>query len=298
MSLKQIRGVLPPILTPFTQSGELDERAHRFNLEKWNGVGLAGYLVLGSNGEAPYLSEAEKIRLITLTAEHAAGGRMIMAGTGLESTRETIRLTNLAAGAGAHAALVITPAFFGSQMNNDALVGHYRAVADASRIPVLIYNVPAYTRLSVPADVIGELSTHENIAGMKDSSGDIDRIGTIRAVVPDSFQYIIGSAAAWYPGLLRGVGAGILALSNFAGSACAQLQRLVDEGKKDEAAKLHEKIVPVNTAVTSKYGVAGLKYASSLFGYQAGYVRSPLRELSKDAREDMKGIISQSGLSE
>jgi len=298
MSAFQVRGVIPPILTPFTQSGDLDERAHKFNVEKWNGVGLAGYLVLGSNGEAPYLSEQEKVRLIGLTAEYAAGGRMILAGTGLESTRETIRLTNLAAGAGAHAALVITPAFFGSQMSNDALISHFRAVADASLIPVLLYNVPAYTRLSIPVDVVGELSSHANIAGMKDSSGEIERIGAIRAVVPDSFQYIIGSAAAWYPGLLRGVRAGILALSNFAGAACAQMQKLVDEGKKDESAKLHEKIVPVNAAVTSTYGVAGLKYASSLLGYQSGYVRSPLRELSDGARHDVKRILAQSGFIE
>jgi 4-hydroxy-2-oxoglutarate aldolase len=267
-----------------------------FNIGKWNSVDLAGYL-LGSNGEAPYLSERKR------SAHRADSGtcgsrRAIIAGTGLESTRETIRLTNLAAGAGAHAALVITPAFFGSQMNSEALVGHYRAVADASRIPVLIYNVPAYTRLSIAVDTIGELSAHENIAGMKDSSGDIDRIAAIRSVVPGSFQYIIGSAGAWYPGLLRGVRAGILALSNFAGTSCAQLQKLVDEGKKDEAAKLHEKIVPVNTAVTSTYGVAGLKYASSLFGYQSGHVRSPLRELPEDARQDVRRILAQSGFIE
>jgi 4-hydroxy-2-oxoglutarate aldolase len=160
---------------------------------------------------------------------------------------------------------------------------------------VLVYNVPAYTRLSIAVDVIGELSAHENIAGMKDSSGEIDRIGTIRSVVPDSFQYIIGSAAAWYPGLLRGVRAGILALSNFAGSACAELQKLVDDGKKNEAEKIHQRIVPVNTAVTSTYGVAGLKFASSLFGYQAGYVRRPLRELREGAKQDVRRILTQSG---
>lgn len=284
------------MLTPFTQNGDVDYDAHVRNMARWNTVELGGYLVLGSNSETPYLTESEKLKLVELTVKHTTKGRVVLAGTGLESTMETIRLTNVIADLGAHAALVLTPHFYGSQMNDDALINHFQKVADASRIPILIYNVPAYTRLVISIDAVGKLSEHPNIIGMKDSSGDVPRLAALKNFVPQSFNLIVGTASAWYPALRLGIVSGILALANFAGLQCAQVQRLFEEGKQEAAGALHLKLVPVNTAVTSTYGIAGLKYAASLLGYDGGYVRSPLLDLNEIVRNDIKQVVERAGL--
>ena len=296
MNTLAIRGMIPPMLTPFTASGDVDYDAHARNLERWRKDDLGGYLVLGSNSETPYLTEEEKLKLIGLTAEHAAAGRIILAGTGLESTRETIRFTNLAAGAGAHAALVLTPSFYTSQMTDEALVRHFCEVADRSRIPVLIYNVPAYTHLVISVNAVRILSGHPNIVGLKDSSGDIPRLAALKNAVPDSFHLIVGTASALYPALTLEVRAGILALANFAGGACARVQRLFDDGEQEEARSLYLKLVPVNTAVTATYGVAGLKYAAELAGYDGGAVRSPLVPLSQAAKDHVRELLTEAGI--
>ncbi|HMD14035.1 MAG TPA: dihydrodipicolinate synthase family protein, partial [Bacteroidota bacterium] len=217
-----MHGVFPPLITPFTRNGEVDFDAHVRNIERWNKVDLGGYLVLGSNSETAYLTESEKLRLIESAMKRTANGRIILAGTGLESTRETIRLTNRAADLGVHAALVLMPHFYSSQMNDNALISHFQKVADASRIPILIYNVPAFTHLVISVNAVKILSGHPNIVGMKDSSGDVPRLAALKNVVPPSFNLIVGTASAWYPALTLGIKAGILALANFAGKQCAQ----------------------------------------------------------------------------
>ncbi|MBI3764996.1 MAG: dihydrodipicolinate synthase family protein, partial [Ignavibacteriales bacterium] len=242
MANLDIHGVLPPMLTPFTQNGDVDYDGHIGNIKRWNGHQLGGYVVLGTNSETPYLTEAEKVKLIELTVQYAAKGRMIFAGTGLESTRETVRLTNCAAELGVHAALVLTPCFYGSQMNDETLIHHFRQVADASRIPILIYNMPANTHLNISIEAVRVLSEHPNIIGMKDSSGDVPRLASLINVVPKTFNLIVGTASAWYPALTLGVRAGILAFANFAGSQCAEVQRLFDAGKHNEARALYLKL--------------------------------------------------------
>ena len=294
--MNTLHGVFPPMLTPFTQSGDVDFDAHVRNIGRWNRIELGGCLVLGSNSETPYLNESEKLKLVELTMKHTAKERIVLAGTGLESTRETIRLTKVIAGLGVHAALVLTPNFYGSQMNDEALINHFQKVADASRIPIFIYNVPAYTRLVISIDAVKALSKHSNIIGMKDSSGDVPRLAALKNVVPPSFNLIVGTASAWYPALTLGIKAGILALANFAGTQCARVQRLFEEGKQEDANVLHLRLVPVNTAVTSTYGIAGLKYATSLLGYDGGFVRSPLLELNEKARKDIKRLVESAGL--
>ncbi len=296
MNTLAIRGMIPPMLTPFTANGDVDLDAHVRNLRRWNGEDLGGYLVLGSNSETPYLAEAEKLKLVALTAKHAAAGRIVLAGTGLESTRETVRFTNLAADAGAQAALVLTPSFYTSQMTDEALVRHFCTVADKSRIPILVYNVPAFTHLVISVNAVKILSGHQNIVGMKDSSGDIPRLAALKSAVPDSFHLIVGTASALYPALTLEVRAGILALANFAGGACARVQHLFDDGKHEEARSLYLQLLPVNTAVTTTYGVAGLKYAAELAGFDAGNVRSPLVPLVPEAKDHLRELLSQAGI--
>jgi 4-hydroxy-2-oxoglutarate aldolase len=284
------------MLTPFTDSGDVDYDAHARNLGRWKKDDLGGYLVLGSNSETAYLTEKEKLRLIELTVEHAAQGRTVLAGTGLESTRETIRLTNLAASAGAHAALVLTPSFYGGQMGDEAQVRHFRAVADGSKIPVLIYNVPAYTHLVISADAVRTLAAHPNIIGMKDSSGDVPRMAALKATLPGAFQFIVGTAGALYPALSLGVTAAVLAPANFAGSTLAKVQALHDAGKLAEARALYYALLPVNAAVTAQFGVPGLKCAAALAGYEAGATRSPLLPVTDAVRDQIARIMRTAGL--
>lgn len=291
MSKMHIEGVIPPMITPFTKNGEVDYEAHAANVEKWNDTGLRGYLVLGSNSEAVYLTEAEKLRLVEETVEAAAPHRLIMAGAGMESTRETIRLTNLAAERGAHLALLLTPAYYAAKMDAAALIRHYETVADESDIPILIYNVPKFTHLNVPVSVVRELSAHPNIVGMKDSTGNIAQLVQFQEAAADGYQVLVGTASIWYPALTLGCDAAIMALANCAPEACVQVRKLFSEDRQEEAEELYRRLVPVNQAVTATYGIAGLKYACTLRGYRGGYVRSPLAELKEEEKKAIRGML-------
>jgi 4-hydroxy-2-oxoglutarate aldolase len=287
----QIRGVFPPMMTPFRENEKVDYAMFVRNIDRWNKDTLGGCLVLGSNSEASYLSENEKVRLIRLTVENAKKGRTIVAGTGLESARETLRFTEKAANLGVDAALVLTPSYYGDHMTDEALIGYFVTVADQSPIPILIYNVPRFTHINVSLNVVKRLSGHPNIVGMKDSKGDLAQVRTFVTNAAAGFQVVVGSASVWYPSLSLGVTGGILALSNFAGNDCAELQSLYEAGKFEKAERLHKRLVPVNVAVTITYGVAGLKYAATLMGYEGGFVRRPLRPLSEDAMKDIRDIL-------
>ena len=292
----QITGILPPMLTPFRENGDVDFEAFARNIGRWNATPLAGYLVLGSNSETPYLTREEKLRLIESTVAAGAKGKLVVAGTGLESTSETIRLTNEAARLGAHAALLLTPSFYGGRMNDPALLHHYTLIADATDIPVLIYNVPKFTHLNISVQAVGALSRHPGIAGMKDSSGDLAQLGAFRKVVPERFNLIVGTAGALYPAFELGIRAGIVALANCLPAQCVELQRLFLSGEREAARSLQDRLRPVNAAVTDTFGVAGLKYASTLLGFEGGFVRSPLLPLNEPEKIAIREIIEKAGL--
>ena len=284
------------MVTPFSGEGEVDFAAHIRNVNRWNQRGLGGYVVLGSNSEAVYLTEKEKLQLIEDTANNAAPNHLIVAGTGMESTRETIHLTNEAAKAGAQAALIITPFYYAAKMSDQALIQHFTEVADAVRIPVLLYNVTKFTHINLSPAVVAKLSQHANIIGMKDSSGSMPQLVQYQAVADPSFQVLVGTASAWYPGLTLGVSAGIMALANCAPDECVEVQTLFDAGQHAEAEALYRRLFPVNQAVTATYGVAGLKYACACRGFAGGYVRSPLSELENTERKTIDRILEKAGL--
>ncbi|NLY73266.1 MAG: dihydrodipicolinate synthase family protein [Tissierellia bacterium] len=297
MSYFKIKGALPPMITPFTKKGDLDLDAHLHNLKIWEETSLAGYLVLGSNSEAAYLNEEEKLQLIRATVAASSREKLIMVGTGLESTRETIRLTNLAAEAGANCALLLTPNYYIDQMGPQAQLNYFKEVADNTIIPILIYNVTKYTGINIHPKVVGELSRHKNIIGMKDSSGSIPQLVQFKKEIDkDQFNLMVGTASAWYPALDLGVEAAIMALANCAPRECIQVQELFDSGRREEARALYERLFPVNQAVTATYGVAGLKFAASLLGFKGGYVRSPLMEIDDKAKKDLEQILIEAGL--
>lgn len=288
-------GTLPPIITPFKENGDVDYDAFVRNIERWDNDPLAGYLVLGSNSETPYLNEEEKLKLIELTIQASKKDRIILVGTGLESTRETIRLTNKAAHLGAHAALVLTPFYYGDQMEDKALINYFTTVADASDIPTLIYNVPKFTHLNVSVDAVKVLSQHPNIVGMKDSLGDVAHLKSFKKVIPEKFNLIVGSASSWYAALELGIKAAILAVANCLPMPCAEIQRLFDLKSHTEAKKLQTRLNPVNKAVTETFGVPGLKYASTLTGYEGGFPRSPLQPLNNHEKTQIRQILEKAG---
>ena len=294
MSLS-FKGVIPPMITPFNKNGDINYEAFVFNIERWNETNLAGYLVLGSNSEAAYLSEEEKLKSIEITVKTAKKDRAILVGTGMESERETIRITNLAADIGAHAALILTPSYYVSEMNADSIIHFFTNVADNVKIPVLIYNVPKFTHLNLQDEALKKLAAHKNIIGMKDSTGDIVQLVRFQNLVKgEDFQILTGTASAWFPALTLGVKAGIFALANCSPNELSEVQTLYENGENSHAEIIYRKLFILNTAVTATYGVPGLKYACDLMGYKGMEVRSPLLPLSDAKKIEVEKIFSYS----
>lgn len=291
-----LNGILPPIATPFDEKGNIDHEALARNVAQLSKTGIRGVLVLGSNGEYPYLSEAEKREAVKTVVGATPGDMVVMVGSGCESTRETIRLTNDCAAMGAHAALVVTPCYYGGKMIPAALGNHFTQVADHADIPVLLYNVPKFTSINIDLATILKLSCHPNITGIKDSSGNVAQIGEILSRVDNDFQVLVGTAGALLAALTLGCPGGILALANVAPKECVQIMTLLNEGDIEKARDLQLKMLPVNRAVTATFGIAGLKAAMNLLGYDGGKPRSPLMPLDQMAREAMKQILKTAGL--
>ena len=291
-----IKGVIPPMITPFKENGDVDYDRFARNIERWNEDRLSGYLVLGSNSETAYLNEQEKLKLIELTVKTAKKDRLILAGTGVESARETIALTNRAADMGVHGALILTPSYYFAKMNDEAQITFFSTVADQTKIPVLIYNVTPFTHINISAYAVSVLSRHPNIIGMKDSTGNIPQLVSFQRVMAESFNLMVGTVSAWYPALALGVKAGIFALANCAPNECALVQEAFDQGDLAKARETYVRIFPVNAAVTATYGISGLKYACDLLGYQGGFVRNPLLPLKPQEKEKIQEIIKAADL--
>jgi 4-hydroxy-2-oxoglutarate aldolase len=284
----ELKGVLPPIPTPFGADGEVAYDKLAGNLERWNRTDLSGYLVTGSNGEFASLSEREKVQIWEVARKHIPSGKRFIAGSGCETTRETVTLTKQAASIGAEAALVVTPWYNKGAMKSRELVAHYASVADASPIPILLYSVPQFTGVTIGPDTVGTLAEHPNIIGMKDSSGVMEMFAEYVRVAPPSFQLFIGSALTFYVALCLGARGGVLALANVAPQACVLIQRLFEDGKHEEARRLQLKMIPLTHAIGSWLGIPGLKAALGLLGYYGGPPRPPLLPLNAEEIEAVR----------
>jgi 4-hydroxy-2-oxoglutarate aldolase len=287
-----IRGILPPLTTPFRGDGALDTAAFEANLEIYATQDLGGALVLGSNGEAQSLEEPEKLALVR-AARARMPSRTLLVGTGLESTRATIALTRKVADLGADAVLVLTPHYYKSQMSPDALRAHFEAVADGSSIPVLLYSVPAFTGITFPAGLAAELARHPLVRGMKESSGDLGLLGRLVASVPPRFGVICGSAPVIYPALCIGAVGGILAAACCAPRPVTALYQAFQEGDHARARRIQEAIAPLAVAITATHGVAGLKAAMDLAGFRGGPVRAPLLPVKPEVRDELRALLDR-----
>ena len=283
-------GVLPPIPTPF-RDDVLDPNALASNVERLMTTSVLGVVVLGSNGEATLVDETESDRVIEIVRGHVPRERLVIAGTGRESTKLAADASKRAARLGADAVLVRTPSYFKSQMTADAFVDHYTAVADVSPVPVLLYNFTALTGVTLPVSAVTRLAEHPNILGMKESGSDMELVADLIDQTPDDFRMLVGSAATFYSALMLGARGGVLALASVVPDLCVDLYDLVQANRLVEARSLQRKLTPLAHLVTRVHGVPGLKAALSLVGYVGGKPRPPLRPVSEAAIAELRQAL-------
>ncbi len=275
---KKLSGVLVPVATPFIND-ELDLEAFKKIIIGLNKTGLAGYLVLGSNGEAVYLSDGEKEKLIQAAREATPDEKILMIGAGAESTREAIGLCGMASGLGADCVMVLPPHYYTGQMTDERLTGHYHKLADSASIPVLVYNMPASTGINMDEALVSELSLHPNIVGVKDSSGNMNQLSEIIRLTAPDFAVFVGSSPQLFPALCLGADGGILAVANVTPRVCCMIEKAYKDGDFTAALNLHQLLSPLAAMVTSRWGVPALKAAMEMAGLPGGEVRSPLTDL-------------------
>jgi len=295
MSLS-LAGIFPPVTTPFQPNGDLALDQVRATLERMNTLPLAGYVLGGSNGEFTSLTIEERLAVTTLARDITADGRLLIGGSGMESTRGTVALTRQMAAIGVDAVMVVTPGYFKARMSGAALEAHYRAVADASPVPVLLYNVPANTGVELPQESVARLSEHPNIIGLKDSGGDITRIGWMVGATRPGFQILAGSAGFLLPALAVGAVGSVSALANIAATELAEIVRLFHAGDLAAARALQQRMIAINAAVTRQYGVAGLKAAQEMLGWYGGPPRAPLLPASDEERAAVRARLVGGGV--
>jgi 4-hydroxy-2-oxoglutarate aldolase len=292
-----LKGVFPPLPTSFDKNEELYPEKIAFNINRLSDFNLAGFLILGSNGEMVMLSHEEKIKAYNIAREAISKDRLLLAGTGTESTRETIALTKAAAAAGADAVLVLNPCYYKGLMTTDSLRSHYHAVADASPVPVIIYNMPGNTGIDMSADQIVAIATHDNIIGMKDSGGNIVKMGDILRQVKAGFQILAGSAGFLLPALSMGAVGGIMALANIAPSQCIAIHEAFLKGDLNTARAIQHEMIPVNLAVTARWGVPALKSAMDSLGLYGGPARRPVMPLSSEVNRQLLDLLKKHNIS-
>lgn len=285
----RLQGVFAPVTTPFLENGALALGHLRANLEKYHRTGLAGYVVLGSTGEAVMLTEAEADLVLAAAPKAAGAGKTLIAGTGVESTAETIVRTNRAADLGYHAALVRTPHYYKARMTPDAQAEHFQRVADAARIPILIYSVPQFTGIPVEAPLVAILSKHQNIAGIKESSGEVRRVADIIGAGQPPFQTLVGAAGTVYASLQAGAVGAVLAAACPFPELCVDLYNAARKADAARAQVLQEKLMGASKLVAT-LGAAGVKYAMQLLGYYGGPARRPLLPLTESEQDEVRRV--------
>lgn len=294
--MSEFDGVFLPVTTPFRGEDVAPDQLAA-NLGRWNATPLRGYVVLGSTGEFPMLSEAERDRLLIAAREAIPREKLFLAGTGAHSTLHTIRQTRRAAEIGADAAIAITPHYFTKSFSQAAAqIRHYLAVADASPIPVMLYNVPLNTGVNLEPETVARIAEHPNVCGIKDSSGDIPQCAQIIDQTPKTFHVLVGAASALLPSLAIGSSGGILALAAISAREWCEVYAGARQGRWAEAREIAARLMPADRGISNRYGLGGLKAALDLQGFYGGPCRLPLATPDGDAIEDIKELLATAGL--
>jgi len=296
MKKMSVSGAYAPIPTPFDASGAVAHDKLAENIARWSETSLAGFVVLGSNGEFVYLSDKEKLEVLETARQAIPKDKLFIAGTGCDSTRSTLELTEQTAAIGADAAIVITPSYYTPKMDAQAMRRHFLELAERSPLPIFLYNIPVCTGVDLSAETVVELAEHPKIAGIKDSSGNVVKLGDIIRAAPPTFNVLAGSAGFFYPALVLGAVGGIMALANIAPEQCHRIYRYTQEGRHEEAQQLQLKMIPPNVALTARFGVPGLKLALDWLGYYGGPVRSPLGPLDEVQQATLRAILAEGGI--
>jgi len=291
-----LNGLLLPITTPFTAGEDIDLAGLTANIKKWTDAGVNGFVLLGSTGERVNLDESEYVQVIEALRAAVPKALTFIVGAGQQSTRGTAKEIERAAAAGAEAVLVITPSFYKSAITQDALVKHYRGLADASPVPVILYSMPDLTGIRIEPETAARLSEHPNIIGMKDSSNDLAKFGETVNQVGQDFAMMIGNGTVFSEALRAGARGGILAVGCAVPDLCLEIYRAVQSNDVAHASALQEKLTPLARAVTKTYGVGGLKSAMEMAGYVGGTVRAPLRLPNEEARAEIKSLLSDANM--
>lgn len=291
------QGIFPPLVTPFKENGDLDLTILKENMVEYNKTRLAGYVVLGSNGEYVYLTKEERRKVIDVVLEGLDKEKRVLAGTGCESLKETVDLSREAEKLGVDGLLVVTPNYYRGGMTEEALRMYYEELAESVQIPVLLYNVPKFTDVNLSPSLVARLAKHPNIVGIKDSSGNIAQLGEIVALTEDEdFSVLVGTASLLFSALGLGAMGGVLALANIAPTEMVEIMEYVEEGEYEKARRLQLTMIPVNRAITATFGIPGLKYAMDSLGYQGGYPRLPLQPLTSKERGAIDEILKKAEL--
>jgi len=289
----RLRGVFTPVVTPFNRQGTVEEGLFRANLMRYAGIGLSGIVVAGSTGEAPFLTERERLRLVELAREVVRPPELLIAGTGLESTRATLRLSREAIARGADALLVLPPNYYKPRMDADTLAAHYRAVASGVSRPVIVYSIPQFTGLHMAPETIGRLSRLPNVVGLKESSGNMAFVRAVLRRVRPGFRVLAGSMLILHEALRAGVTGAVLAQANFAPELCVGLYEAFLRRQAKAARTFQQRLVPLAQKIAIPYGVPGIKAALEYCGYAGGLPRPPLRPLGAAARRAVAAAIEE-----
>ncbi|MCP4897055.1 MAG: dihydrodipicolinate synthase family protein [bacterium] len=291
-----LEGVFPPIPTPFDANGSIAAEGLAGNLKYLGRFALAGYVVLGSNGEAAHLNGGETLSLLEQARMHIPSDRLMIVGTGRNSTKETVNLTFQAADLGADAALVLPPCYYRGLMTREVLVRHFRSVADASQIPVMVYNMPGCTGMDLDAETVLEVAEHPNVIGIKDSGGNVAKLAELRQYADPSFAILAGSAGFFLPALSVGAQGGVFALANIAPQPCIDIFNAYQKDDWAVARSLQLRMVRPNAAVTRKWGVPALKAAMDMLGLYGGAPRLPLFPLADEHRRELVEVFADAGI--
>ena len=293
----ELRGIFGPVVTPFDANGDVDAAGFAANVRAHLAAGLHGIVVTGSTGEAALLDEAERMRLVEVARREMHAGRPLIVGTGGESTRGVMARNRAVADRGADAVLVVAPHYYTGAMTNDALREHYSRVADASPVPVLIYTIPKYMHFAVPPELVRELAKHENIVGMKDSSGDADLFARYLESRSERFQVLTGSAGLLKEALRMGADGGVLAAALFAPGIALEVLAAVGDGDAARADAAQARLAPLGARIVGAMGVPGVKAALEAIGLRGGEPRLPLQPLDLAMRGELQELMVAAGLS-
>lgn len=296
---RKLRGVHIPFPTNFDAAGEVDARAVRANIGRWNGTGVSGFVALGSTGERAHLDERERLLLVEAAREAVPRDSAFVVGVGEQSTRATVADAGRMSEAGADAVLVLTPHFYRGAMTAEALYAHFAAVADASTAPVILYNIPQNTGVTLAPEVVARLAAHGNILGIKDSSGDVLALTEMLRLTLDrahEFAVMTGHGGALYAALCAGAPGAILAVACVAPELCVAIHEAFSVGEHERARALQRRLAPLAAAVTTRFGIGGLKAALGLLGYEGGAVRAPLRGPGEDGRRELARLLEEAAV--